>query len=346
MGAGRRNRRSGLTLIEVLVVIAIIAILIVLLLSAVQAAREAARRAQCANNLKQIGLAIHNYHASFEVVVPGRIVVVRTPAGIPFRVDTGRPEDQATPWTVLLLPYLDQSAMANSYNYDVGAVGLAGAGLIVNSTVGSTRLAAYQCPSDGRRSFVVPSVLPGSRPSTIEQARGNYGVNWGNNVYGQLVGFRVDGKYDRLAPPFGQAGNVRFSDVSDGLDATIFASELLQGRDSDMRGATWLSYPGANSYMCSFTPNGVKNRVMPYDRDLLHDSAVCVDEPTNGLACDGDPQGILFRSVNAARSRHPGGVQTLMGGGSVRFVRNEINPDVWAALHSIAAGEVVSADSY
>ena len=346
MHADKSSRRSGLTLIEVVVVVAIIAILIVLLLMGVQAAREAARRAQCANNLKQVGLAIHNYHDVFNVVVPGRIIVTRVPPGTPGRYDTGRPEDQATPWTVLLLPYLDSSALANSYNYDLGSVGFGGAGLVANSSATLTRMTAYQCPSDDRRVFVVPSVLPGSRVGSIEQCRGNYGVNWGNNIYGQLVGMRVDGKYDWLASPFGQGGNVRFADVRDGLDATVFVSELLQGRDSDMRGATWLSYPGANSYMCSFSPNGIQNRAMPYKRDVLHDPAVCVDEPSNGLACEGDPAGILFRAVNAARSRHPGGVQVLMGGGAVRFVRNEINPDPWAALHSIAAGEVVAADSY
>ena len=260
--------------------------------------------------------------------------------------DDGKPEDQATPWTVLLLPYLEQATLANSYNFDVGSVGRAGAGLVANSTVNSARLAAYQCPSDAPRPFVVPSVLPGTRATPVEQARGNYAVNWGNNIYGQIVGLRVDGKYDWLASPFSQAGNVRFADVRDGLDATIFAAELRQGRDSDMRGATWLSYPGANSYMCSFTPNSFKNRVMPYERDVLHDKAACVDEPGNGLPCEGDPAGVLQRSVNAARSRHPGGVNVLMGGGAVRFVRDEGAFNTWAALHSIAGGEVISADSY
>ena len=340
------GRRRAFTLIEVLVVVAIIGILIALLVPAVQSAREAARRAQCANNLKQIGLALHGYHAAYGVVVPGRIVVIRIPPGTPSRVDTGRPEDQATPWTVLLLPHLEQAPMANAYNFDIGSVGLGGAGFAANSTVCATRLAAYQCPSDERRPFLVPDALPGSRPATVEQARGNYGVNWGNNVYGQLVGLRLDGQHDWLSSPFGQAGNIRFADVRDGLDATVFASELLQGRGSDMRGATWLSYPGANSYMCSFTPNGVKNRAMGYERDMLHDPAVCVDEPGNGLPCEGDGEGILFRSVNAARSRHPGGVNVLMGGGGVRFVRDTVAPGTWTALHSIAAGEIVDASQY
>ena len=82
--------------------------------------------------------------------------------------------------------------------------------------------------------------------------------------------------------------------------------------------------------MSSFTPNGVKNRVVGTEVvDILHDLAVCVDEPGNGLPCMGDPKGILFRSVNAARSRHPGGVNVLWGGGGVRFVRDEVDPDTW-----------------
>ena len=340
------RRRPGLTFIELLVVVVIVAILIALLLVGVQAARDAARRMRCASNLKQIGQAIHNYQTSFEVVVPGRIIVIRTPPGTLFRVDTGRIEDQATPWTVLLLPYLDQTTMANSYNFDLGSVGSGGAGLVANSTVTSTRLAVYQCPSDTGRPFFVPGVLPGTRSEVFEQARGNYAVNWGNNLYGQLVGMRVDGKYDWLASPFGLAGNVRFADIRDGLDSTIFASELLQGRDSDMRGASWLSYPGANSYMCSFSPNGARNWAMGYKRDLLHDPAVCFDEPSAGLACDGDPTGILGRAVNAARSRHAGGVQVLTGGGGVHFARDTIDLDIWAALHSIAAGEVIPAEPY
>ena len=346
MDEHRSQRRAGVTLVELLVVLLIIGIALALLIPAVQAAREAARRAQCSHNLRQLGLAIQGYHAAFEAIVPGRIVVIRIPPGTLSRVDTGRPEDQATPWTALLLPFLERQATANAYNFDLGSVGLGGGGLVANSTVCAAPVAAYHCPSDAARRFVVPSVLPGSRPGAVEQARGNYGVNWGNNVYGQLVGLRVDGKHDWLASPFGQAGNLRFADVRDGLDSTAFVSELLQGRDSDMRGATWLSYPVANSYMCSFTPNGDKNRVMGYGRDVLHDRAVCVDEPGTSLACEGDPAGILFRAVNAARSRHAGGVQLLMGSGRVCFVRDGIDPEVWAALHSIAAGEAVGSDRY
>ena len=78
----------------------------------------------------------------------------------------------------------------------------------------------------------------------------------------------------------------------------------------------------------------------------IHDPAACVSEPGRGLPCEGDPKGILFRAVNATRSRHSGGVNVLMGDGAVRFVRDGVNPATWFALHSIAAGEAVADDSY
>ncbi|MDG3008081.1 hypothetical protein [Paludisphaera mucosa] len=83
--------------------------------------------------------------------------------------------------------------------------------------------------------------------------------------------------------------------MRDGLDDAAFVSELLQGRASDMRGAAWLSYPGCNSYMSSLTPNGSTNRAMGYERDVLHHPSACVDEPGRGLACEGDPDGVLSR---------------------------------------------------
>ncbi|MDG3008082.1 type II secretion system protein [Paludisphaera mucosa] len=100
----RAKWRRAFTLVELLVVVFIVAILLALIPPAVQAAREAARRARCANDLRQVGLAVHGYHAANDVIVPGRIVVLGAPPGTPLVADTGRPEDQATPWTVLLPP--------------------------------------------------------------------------------------------------------------------------------------------------------------------------------------------------------------------------------------------------
>src|SRR4051812_48688700 len=137
-------RRRGFTLIELLVVIAIIAVLIALLLPAVQAAREAARRVQCVNNMKQLGLAVHNYHDLHNALPPGRIW-----NGTNWKsIFSG---EQNTTWFCLMLPMFEQGTLANSFNFALGAEGpvLSATNipaLDANSTVASTKLAVFQCP--------------------------------------------------------------------------------------------------------------------------------------------------------------------------------------------------------
>src|SRR5580698_8425448 len=145
----RKPLRAAFTLVELLVVIAIIGILIALLLPAVQAAREAARRAQCTNNLKQLGLALQNYHDAHNGIVPGRIWPYQPSP--PFTAPPSPLSDggfQDTPWLPLLLPYLEQQPLANSFNYSLGSYGPGNLGVFANSTVTATLLGVLQCPSD------------------------------------------------------------------------------------------------------------------------------------------------------------------------------------------------------
>ena len=179
------RKRRGFTLIELLVVIAIIAVLIALLLPAVQAAREAARRIQCTNNLKQLGLGLANYESGNNCypigVVFGEQSVFCTNPGFGNNC-------QNTPWFVMMLPFIEQGALYNSFNASIGTEGPALLGFIVNSTVLTTKIASFQCPSDNQQmlcSLAVPRRHWSGSPPYLVATKGNYGVNWGNTDYGQ-----------------------------------------------------------------------------------------------------------------------------------------------------------------
>jgi len=337
----------GFTLIELLVVITIIALLIALLLPAVQAARETARRAQCVNNLKQLGVAVHNYHGTHNAIVPGRIwpYMPQPPfTAPPTPLDGSGYQD--TPWLPLLLSFVEQQPLSNSFNYSLGSYGPGNLGFFGNSTVTATRLGVLQCPSDAPSTpFQFPGLFLGGALSGPTQARGNYAVNWGNNMYGQLTGIRLDHQGDYLRSPFGHAPNATFAAVSDGMSQTVFLAEVLQGDPGDVRGLVWSSLPGASNYVSGLPPNGLKHLWLGDGGDALP-SSLCVDDPGRKLPCVGDPANAAFRDYAGARSRHPGGVNALLGDGSVRFIKDTITPLVWVALHSIAGGEVVGADAY
>ncbi len=223
-----RKRKRAFTLIELLVVIAIIAILIALLLPAVQQAREAARRSTCRNQLKQLGLALHNYHDAFNVLpysanAPGHMGTV---AGAQVKNQQGY---------VLLLPYIDQAPLYNTINHSA-AMGtwnpaggtLAGGATIVapNAAAGGTKLTLLLCPSD-------------DGPQTYPGGDGTYGCAPGVPAYRTSYGFSVQRSmtWDNSAgnywtnenrstrSMFGISGNTTFRDVSDGLTNTVAVSE-------------------------------------------------------------------------------------------------------------------------
>ena len=179
------ERRRGFTLIELLVVIAIIAVLIALLLPAVQAAREAARRAQCTNNLKQLGLAIANYESANNSLPIGSVFGVGYPPCTSPGFGSGC---QNTPWFILMLSYIDQGPLYNSFNASIGMEGTMTpgypAGFTINSTVFTTRINSFQCPSDITQVFSFQAAAGNSAPLPPSPGRpprgitGSIGETW------------------------------------------------------------------------------------------------------------------------------------------------------------------------
>jgi prepilin-type N-terminal cleavage/methylation domain-containing protein/prepilin-type processing-associated H-X9-DG protein len=373
-----RPGSAGFTLIELLVVIAIIAILVGLLLPAVQAAREAARRAQCTNNLKQFGLSLANYESANNCL-PIADVFGKNGFCSGFGFGNGC---QETPWFVLMLPYIEQGPLYNAFNASVGIEGPSLLGYVVNSTVMTTKIASFQCPSDNEQVFSLAALSAATGgsvpPFPWSPTKGNYGVNWGNADYGQGAsgGYFTRNLY--LQSPFGINTNatgpmtIRIASVTDGTSSTHFVSEILQGAADDLRGTIWTDHPGSGSYMTRFAPNGYRDYVpmfQPWSSAIPASSLVgntmdnlpsfagsspgtsppspgtlCDSQPGQGLACYN--QGNEGGEYTGSRSRHPGGVNTLFGDGSVHFMKNSINALTWVQLGSIAGGEAISSDSY
>ncbi|MCA9087066.1 MAG: DUF1559 domain-containing protein [Planctomycetaceae bacterium] len=203
------NRHRGFTLIELLVVIAIIAILIALLLPAVQQAREAARRSQCKNNIKQIGLALHNYHDTFNTL----------PAAF-YRVNTTTPP-AAWGWGTMILPYIDQAPLYNTLNPSNPPA-------VAPTAAVQTVIPAYRCPSD-------------TGPQ-LNANRGNWGTSNYSGVYGSVAS-TADANENLSSGNgcFSASSSVRFRDITDGTSNTVGIGERAYGKlgTDTYNGAIW-----------------------------------------------------------------------------------------------------------
>ena len=308
------KRRLGFTLIELLVVIAIIAILIGLLLPAVQKIREAANRMKCSNNLKQLGLGAHNYHDTNGYLMP-----MVSPSGCCWGT-----------WTILMLPYIEQDNAFRLYQNWGGtdtvasgfpAPGLGRYGSAPNTTnVTTRRYPIFSCPSDKNNA-------PISNITNI-----NYVVNGGNGgTYGAPGPAPLPAGYVRMPGMFdgqNRTAQIKLTDVTDGLTNTIMFGEVLQGQGRDLRGFAW--WGDASAFSTYYPPNTTAN-------DLIYTTTYCNNLPMQGLPCSG-AGGAHFSS----RSRHPQGVMAGLGDGSVRFVRNSIDPNTWLWMGPANDGYVIN----
>ena len=300
----RRNPR-GFTLIELLVVITIIAVLIALLLPAVQMAREAARRSQCVNNLKQLGLALQNYHSAFQSFPPGYISAFDASGN-----DTG----PGWGWNAMLLPQMEQKPLFDAVNFMLPIEAP------TNLTARLPRIATLLCPSD----TAPPSWTTAARSLTgivtrniCDVASSNYVAMYGTSDPG------IDG--DGM---FWRDDAVNVAGVTDGLSQTIAAGE----RSYALGQSTWVgSVTGAGLYP-------VNNDGIGYPR--LEPAPGMTLGQSGGNYGPGDPRGEVIQY----HSRHPGGVNFLFADGHVAFLKTSLSYKTFQALTTRAGGEVVSGD--
>jgi prepilin-type processing-associated H-X9-DG protein len=357
--SSRNQRLTGLTLIELLVVIAIASLLIALLLPAVQASREVARRLQCTNNLKQIGLAVHNYHDSYGSLPPGRFLTYDRRYAGPNPPCTSTIVDKGV--LVFLLSTMEQQGLYNAINHDLTVLGSE------NTTIHAIAISSYACPSDpasGRPRDLGVGMLTPYAPDPIggrlQMVFTSYSACFGSYYVNALPrlsnGCRVvvtlrdqaDGAFNDLSP-------ITLGSVRDGLSQTLFFTEkatstfeylnVVDPTIFEKRG-WWITGNWGDTLMTTFYPPNMFKKVGP---------------------------AAGFAHTLAASSLHPGGVHALMGDGSVRFIKESIQsfpfdiltgnpvnarknqggwwenlptPGVWQALGTRNGAEVVNASDY
>jgi prepilin-type N-terminal cleavage/methylation domain-containing protein/prepilin-type processing-associated H-X9-DG protein len=356
------RRRSGFTLIELLVVIAIIAILIGLLLPAVQKIREAAARMQCSNNLKQLGLAVHNYHDSHGKFPPASQVPYGQENTDSYMTING---PVGPNWAVLILPYIEQDNLYNLSNPGSypGIPIIPGAGVPAYASVNNSWRAVrgytvktYLCPSDPNNSTPYNDTS-GNGPPETGWARGNYAANAGFDDYDH-VAEGVDWVSHRKGSPlFGvvsspvMAANygTRIEAIGDGTSNTILFNEIRAGiTPQDPRGVWALGFPGSS------ITNAGRQAYNPTPNNTLGDSGNDGDEIQNcfefwypgigskaGMGCI---QSATLMTSAMARSRHTAGVNACFCDGSVHFISNGVSEYTWGLLNSKNDGLVLGTD--
>jgi len=341
----RSQKRIGFTLIELLVVIAIIAVLIALLLPAVQQAREAARRSQCKNNLKQIGLALHNYHDTHGVFPPGNIAAL-TPNANNCYVGSWSAAMPGAPWTVLILPYIEQSAIYNLLDFNgTFPAGYTDAATNITKFNPQTsgplyaKLAAYRCPSSSGtpawvNSATVSPAVPGIplnnyhgctgggiiAPPTSQGDANAVACNVGIGVSPEWVTVWKNGA-------FGVNSRRSFRDFTDGSSNIILVGETIYSEMEQVRG--W----GSGYRTVSDSNNPPANLSAAYHpinggRNIYTSLSGGWNQNLHNVLCS-----------RGFSSSHVGGAHSVMGDGSVHFLNENMNVNIFRGLGAIADSE-------
>ncbi|WP_250846884.1 DUF1559 domain-containing protein [Aquisphaera insulae] len=337
-----RHQRAAFTLIELLVVIAIIAVLIALLLPAVQSAREAARRIQCTNNLKQLGLAAHNYHSTYDT--------------FPTACFTYQVAGNTWGQHARILSFLEQGSLYNTINFSFGIVAQE------SYTALYTQINTFLCPSDTDR-----MTDASNSANAVGYSRTNYRGNGGNDTGALNATFTTE----QNNGPFIAYQTVKIARITDGTSNTALFSEALLGDGS----ASTVSVPGD---WFAVTPAGASKLDLYQACNALNTTGLTGDDkqnsyggrtwatgwyqatrythilPPNSKSCVYNVNNAvnLISATNngatatTASSRHPGGVNVLMADGSVRFIKGSVAAPTWWALGSTGGGEVISADGF